>query len=578
MLVLLQFPIADLRSFVDGEDTRVAAATRFASVAEALDHPDGPGPFIRDLGPLRRRRQGLRIAGESLYFRGRNGLRFAPGLHAVPDPRGGAPIPMRLLFRRFQAFSDGADGHPHRLAKYELGWTLDLARDGQPPLDSAQLQALIETCLALPATHPRYDAPPPAHRDSGPLRSAGEALARQLRWSTLAGPRRGGVAAAPWTVRACRPALLVEYGSEEFAGMPAGAARVSFKSAPDIGLSCQERLIGRRAVQCWYLQSALPRVEALGGGADVAALQPQPVRNLRVAVLRQHAEREVLAYALGCLARPGQLRLDEGSADADAVPTTPPRALLREYLLRSAALMRRRDEAGRQLPIAGAIDRMGPAAVAVNEADYDRFDTSYRQLTMVLGPRTMAGLQDAIRLLPMGEVEEDVEIARRVAASRPRPLRVAVSYTHRDERDDRLLSDFRDSTHVDALRGVVDRWDDLRIHPGDDWRQEILDSFGAADVIVLLLTPAFLASRFCMEQEVPLALARHDRREAVVLPVEVVECAWAATPLARVQALRPFGRPVTASGNRLAAWSVVRHALYVAASRRFAPGGPAPGP
>lgn len=172
-----------------------------------------------------------------------------------------------------------------------------------------------------------------------------------------------------------------------------------------------------------------------------------------------------------------------------------------------------------------------------------------------------------MKLLPMGSLEADEKVAVLAAADRPSPLQVAVSYAHRDERDTRLLSGLRDATHRDSLDGVVKTWTDWRIEPGDQWRQEILDGFGEADVIVLLLSPAFLASSFCMEQEVPLAMSLASQGQAAVVPVEAIACDWSKTAIAGLQVLRPWNMALTSSGNRLAAWSVVRHAIYRAAVR-----------
>jgi hypothetical protein len=322
-------------------------------------------------------------------------------------------------------------------------------------------------------------------------------------------------------------------------------------------------------VQCWYLNTGLPKVEAIVGACDVGAAHAQQARNLRVAVLRQHAEREVLAYALYCVAQPGRLQVDEPGAAAAAMPSTPARAQLQEFLLRSAALLRRRGRASRQLPIAGDADRLEPAALVVDEADPDRFQKTSQRLTMVLGAELMSELRSAVNLLPMGELEEDIEIGKLVLAHRPRPLKLAVSYSHKDAG---LLQSFKASTQHDALAGIVERWDDLRIAEGSDWHAEILERFSQADVLVLLLSPDFLRSAFCMGTELPLALQRHAARKAAVIPVEAIVCDWGQTALAQLQVVRPYQRAVTASGDRDAAWRFVRHKVYFAASKLFAKG------
>jgi hypothetical protein len=569
MLVLVQFPIADLRSFVDAADTRLRAATDFAAmVTQQGGRAEGPRPYIRHMGPLRRRQEGLDVAGEMLAFRGRGALRWPAGLRTVPHPRDRAAVPIRMLFRRFQPYSDGHDGQAHRLARFEVGWLLDLKSDGRPPPTPAELNALLDTCLALPVTLSQYDAPGASHRvHDVPLLDAGPIIARQLRWAMVARPRSHADLPPEWTVQACKPALLVEFGDSELEGDPAGASQVVFRAAPGVRFHCRERRVAGHAVQCWYIRSHLRRVGRTVDDESTNLTGSQDLRRLRVAVLRQHAEREVLACVLGSLALPGRLQIG-GSQGGE--PTTAAGARLHSYLLNGAALLARRSRAQRQLPIAGEAPQDGglePAAEVVDDADAYRRRSVQHQLTMALGAETMASLQDALKLLPMGSLEADEKVAGLAAADRPPPLRVAVSYAHRDERDTRLLSGLRDATHRDTLDGVVKTWTDWRVEPGDQWRQEILDGFGEADVIVLLLSPAFLASRFCMEQEVPLALELARQGQAAVLPVEAIACDWSKTPITELQVLRPWNMAFTSSGNRLAAWSVVRHAIYRAAVR-----------
>jgi hypothetical protein len=55
---------------------------------------------------------------------------------------------------------------------------------------------------------------------------------------------------------------------------------------------------------------------------------------------------------------------------------------------------------------------------------------------------------------------------------------------------------------------------------------ELADQLNTAHVILLLVSPDFLASDYCYEIEMARALERHERGEAVVVPIIIrpVDC------------------------------------------------------
>ncbi|HKQ04850.1 MAG TPA: toll/interleukin-1 receptor domain-containing protein [Blastocatellia bacterium] len=123
------------------------------------------------------------------------------------------------------------------------------------------------------------------------------------------------------------------------------------------------------------------------------------------------------------------------------------------------------------------------------------------------------------------------------------PIEIFYSYAHRDERLRKRLED-----HLAVLRrrGLVAGWHDRDIDAGTEWKTQIDTHLQTAQIILLLISGSFLASDYCYELEMKVALERHDRREARVIPIILRPCLWKDAPFARLQVLPRDGKPVTA--------------------------------
>ena len=84
---------------------------------------------------------------------------------------------------------------------------------------------------------------------------------------------------------------------------------------------------------------------------------------------------------------------------------------------------------------------------------------------------------------------------------------VFISYCHADESwKDRLLDSFRDLR--DESR--ISAWDDRQIDPGAEWFEAIQRAMDQAAVAICLISERFLASDFCMQEEIPRLLERRE--------------------------------------------------------------------
>lgn len=125
------------------------------------------------------------------------------------------------------------------------------------------------------------------------------------------------------------------------------------------------------------------------------------------------------------------------------------------------------------------------------------------------------------------------------------------SYSHKDERFKNDLE-----THLSVLKrdGYIETWNDRKIAPGADWKEEINTNLEKAKVILLLISEHFLASDYCYETETIFALEQHEKKRCIVIPVIVKTCMFQRSKLSHLQALPKGGMAITEWRNRGAAW------------------------
>ena len=121
------------------------------------------------------------------------------------------------------------------------------------------------------------------------------------------------------------------------------------------------------------------------------------------------------------------------------------------------------------------------------------------------------------------------------------PVKIFVSYAHKDDsfRQDMM-------THLSVFRRhqAITIWDDKGIDPGEEWDEEIREELQSSDIILLLISASFLASEYIYEVELKEALEKHERKEAVVVPVILRKCHWQMEAFAKLQGLPRGAKPV----------------------------------
>ena len=125
------------------------------------------------------------------------------------------------------------------------------------------------------------------------------------------------------------------------------------------------------------------------------------------------------------------------------------------------------------------------------------------------------------------------------------PLRestlIFISYSHKDEAMKDLLISQLASLKRSGRAAV---WHFRKILPGMEWADRIDMEINRAKIILLLISPDFLASDYCMGIEAKRALARHAEKTAIVVPVILRTTSGWADKFSQLNALPTNVRPI----------------------------------
>lgn len=141
-----------------------------------------------------------------------------------------------------------------------------------------------------------------------------------------------------------------------------------------------------------------------------------------------------------------------------------------------------------------------------------------------------------------------------------KPIQVFYCYAYKDKK---LLKQLEE--HLSPLKRA-DRimvWSAREVQAGTDWAKEIEDHLNVVDIILLLVSPSFIASDLCYSVQMQKALERHKAGEAKVIPVLLRPTFLEETPLKILQALPRDNQPITQWRNRDTAFLDVVFDLWV---------------
>lgn len=121
------------------------------------------------------------------------------------------------------------------------------------------------------------------------------------------------------------------------------------------------------------------------------------------------------------------------------------------------------------------------------------------------------------------------------------PIEIFCCYARKDQE---FLQNLK--AHLMPLQreGLITIWSDTDINAGRAWEEEIQKHLNSAQIILLLVSPDFIASDYSYSQELKRAIERHKRGEATVIPIIIRWTLWQRTPIGVLQALPKDAQPI----------------------------------
>src|SRR6266568_2996804 len=116
----------------------------------------------------------------------------------------------------------------------------------------------------------------------------------------------------------------------------------------------------------------------------------------------------------------------------------------------------------------------------------------------------------------------------------------------------------------------IETWHDREISPGIKWEREIDSRLNTAHIILLLVSPDFMAPQYCYGVEMKRALERQEAGTARVVPIIVRPVDWEDAPFSTLQVLPKDTLPVTSWPDRDLAYVDVASGIRKVVRERYA--------
>jgi internalin A len=125
--------------------------------------------------------------------------------------------------------------------------------------------------------------------------------------------------------------------------------------------------------------------------------------------------------------------------------------------------------------------------------------------------------------------------------STPPPLKLFLSYSHKDEKS---IDELRKDLSILERNGLILPWYDRALTAGKQWEPSILNELNAAGIVVCQLSREYLFSKNCLT-ELNAAIERNQAGKAVLAAYVLNDCGWKEfRGLSKIQVLPKDGKPL----------------------------------
>ena len=126
-------------------------------------------------------------------------------------------------------------------------------------------------------------------------------------------------------------------------------------------------------------------------------------------------------------------------------------------------------------------------------------------------------------------------------------MKAFISYSHNDTEMLELLH-----KHLVQLQreGILATWTDQEISVGSNLEETISSELATSNLFIALLSPDYLASKYCFENEFQEALKLLEEGKITIIPIIIEPCDWLHTPFKTFKAVPRDGKAITTWENK----------------------------